>query len=152
MKHQCELVDQKARPTLAVRTRTAMEQLPQVLGTAWGTVMAVAGRAGAEPVGPPFVAYHSVDMRDLDIEVGFTFARPVEGDGDVRAGEVPAGRAVACIHEGPYDQLHSTYRAIEDWMAERRLRHVGPAYEYYLNDPQGTPSAELQTRIVLPVA
>lgn len=50
------------------------------------------------------------------------------------------------------DQLHSTYRAIEDWMAERRLRHVGPAYEYYLNDPQGTPSAELQTRIVLPVA
>jgi effector-binding domain-containing protein len=151
MKHQCELVDQRARPTLVVRTRTAVEQLPQVLGPAWGKIMAVAGRVGAEPADPPFVAYHSVDMRDLDIEIGFTFAQPIEGEGDVEAGEIWAGRAVQCIHQGPYDQLHSTYRTIEDWMAERGLRHAGPAYEYYLDDPQGTAPADLQTRIVMPV-
>lgn len=136
---------------VVVRTSAAVERLPQVLGPAWGKIMAVAGRAGAEPEGPPFVAYHNADMRDLDLEIGFSFARPFEGEGEVQASEIPAGRAVQCVHEGPYDQLHGTYRAMEDWMAERGLRHAGPAYEYYLNDPQGTPPAELQTRIVIPV-
>ena len=30
-------------------------------------------------------------------------------------------------------------------------RPTGVAYEFYLNDPQTTPSAELQTRLVFPV-
>jgi effector-binding domain-containing protein len=151
MTHQCELVELEAQPTLVVRSRAGVERLPQVLGPAWGRIMAVAGAAGAEPTNPPYVAYHNMDMHDLDLEIGFTFERPLAGGGDVQAGETVAGKAVACVHEGPYDRLRDTYRAMEDWMAERGLRHAGAPYEFYLNDPEDTPTSELQTRIVMPV-
>lgn len=148
---RCELVDLVARPTLAVRRRAPVERLPQVLGPAWALVMACAGKAGAVPVDAPFVAYQSMDMRDLDLEIGFVFERPLAGDGDVLAGEIPAGEAVQCVHVGPYDQLGATYGAMRGWMVERGLRHAGPAREFYLDDPQDTPPAELRTLVLLPV-
>lgn len=63
MTYQCVLVERQARPTLSVRTRAAVERLPQVLGPAWGQVMACAGKAGAMPSDAPFVAYHGMDRR-----------------------------------------------------------------------------------------
>lgn len=152
MEQRCELVDLVERPTLAVRTRTALERLPEVLGPAWGNVMAHAGKTGDAPSDAPFVAYHSWDSSDLDVEIGFTFVRPLEGDGEVQAGAIPEGRAAQCIHVGPYDRLRSTYQALEAWMQEHGLEPGGPAYEFYLNDPQGTPEGELQTRVVVPVS
>ena len=152
MAYPCELVEQRARPTLAVRTRSAVERLPQVLGPAWGAVMACAGRAGAAPSEAPFVAYHNMDMHDLDLEIGFAFDRPLAGEGEVRAGEIPAGRAVQCLHVGPYDRVGAAYDAVAAWMAERGLEGAGPPREFYLNDPQETPPGELRTRVVVPVA
>lgn len=147
----CELVELPTRPTLAVRTRAAVERLPQVLGPAWGAVMACAAKAGAAPVDAPYVAYHNMDMRDLDLEIGFVFERPLAGEGDVLAGAIPAGKAVQGVHVGPYAQLGATYGAMRGWMGERGLQHAGPAREFYLDDPQTTPPAELRTLVVLPV-
>lgn len=62
MVHQCELVGLPARPTLVARTRTALQRLPAVLGPAWGSVLAHAGKTGDAS----FVAEHNVDMSDLD--------------------------------------------------------------------------------------
>ncbi len=152
MAYHCELVEQRARPTLVVRTRSAVERLPQVLGPAWGSVMACAGRAGAAPSEAPFVAYHGMDMCDLDLEIGFAFDRPLAGEGEVLAGEIPAGRAVQCLHVGPYDRVGAADDAVAAWMAERGLEHAGPPREFYLNDPQETPPGELRTRVVVPVA
>lgn len=121
MAYPCELVEQRARPTLVVRTRSAVERLPEVLGSAWGAVMACAGRAGAAPSEAPFVTYYGMDMLDLDLEIGFAFDRPLTGDGEVRAGEIPAGRAVQCLRVAPYDQVGAAYDAVAAWMAERGL-------------------------------
>ena len=125
--------------------------MPKVLGPAWGKVLAHSGTSGAAPSDAPFVAYHNWDTTDLDVEIGFTFERPLEGAGEVHAGEIGAGRAAQCIHEGPYARLRSTYQALEAWMQERGLEPTGPAYEFYLNDPQDTPEGELETRVVMPV-
>ena len=151
MDNSCELVEQQATPTLVVRTRTSVDRLPEVLGPSWGAIMAVAAAAGAQPTDAPFVAFHNADRQDLDVEIGFTFARPLTGEGDVQPGDIPAGRAVQCVHVGPFDQLRTTYRAIEAWMAERDLTSAGPAYEYYLDDPAETAPAEVRTRVVRPV-
>ncbi len=151
MAYHCELVEQQARPTLVVRKRAAVERLSEVLGPAWGEVMACAEKTGATPSDAPFVAYHNMDMQDLDLEIGFTFARPLEGNGDVRAGETPEGKTVQCLHMGPYDQVGAAYGAIEAWISERGLQHAGPAYEFYLNDPFEVPEDQIQTRVVVPV-
>lgn len=151
MAQSCELVDLEARPTLVVRTRSSVERLPEVLGPAWGAIMAHAGPAGAQPSDAPFVAYHNMDRDDLDVEVGMTFGQVLPGEGDVRPGGISAGRAVQCVHVGPYAELRSTYRAVEAWIARHELEPAGPAYEFYLDDPGETPEAELRTRVVLPV-
>lgn len=151
MDYTCELVDLHAQPTLVVRTRSSVEKLPEVLGPAWGAVMACAGKVGAQPTDPPFVAYHNADLQDLDVEIGMIFAEVLPGEGDVHPHAIPASRAVACVHVGPYAELHAAYRALEAWMAEHGFRAGGASYEFYLNDPGGTAEAELRTRVVRPV-
>lgn len=150
MNHVCELVDLPARSTLVVRLRTPVERLSEVLGPAWGRVMAYAGPAGAVPADAPFVGYHNMDMRDLDLEVGFVFDRPLAGEDDVRASTIAAGEAVQCVHVGPYDQIGGAYAAIDAYLAAHGRTGAGPVYEFYLNDPQTTPPAELRTKVVFP--
>jgi effector-binding domain-containing protein len=151
MAYQCQLLDRQAQPTLAIRTRASVQLLPQVLGTAWGTIMKYTGRIGVQPSGPPFVAYHNMDMQDLDLEIGFPFVEKLRGEGEVLAGEIPAGEAAGCLHVGPYDQVGAAYEALQKWMAANGHTPSGVAYEFYLNDPQSTPAAELQTQVVFPL-
>lgn len=151
MTYVCEIVEASAQPTLVVRKRSSFERMPQVLGEGWGEVMAVAAVAGAEPVGSPFAAFHTMDRNDFDLEVGFVFDRPVQGAGEVTAGEIPAGSKLQCTHVGPFDQLGAAYAAMHAWMADRGLEHDGPSYEHYLDDPADTPIDEVRTLIVIPV-
>jgi len=151
MAYECERIEVEAQPTLVVRRRAAVERLPEVLGPAWGAVMACAARSGAEPVGAPFAAFHNTDMQDLDVEIGFAFERTLAGEGEVEPGEIPAGSAVQCVHVGSFDQLGAAYAALSLWTAEHGLEHAGPAFEHYLDDPADTPTEQVRTLIVIPV-
>ncbi len=68
--YACEVKERAAQPALAVRTRTAVQGLPQVMGDALGAVMAYLGELGEHPAGPPYTAYYNMDMQDLDVEIG----------------------------------------------------------------------------------
>jgi effector-binding domain-containing protein len=92
-----------------------------------------------------------MDMQDLDLEIGFPFAQQLKGEGEVLASEIPAGKAAECLHVGPYDQLGVAYEALQQWMTANGYTPSGVAYEFYLNDPQSTPAAELQTQVVFPL-
>ena len=151
MIYQCELLDRLAQPTLAIRTRTAVQNLPQVLGQAYGAILQHAGPLGGQPCGAPFVAYHNMDMQALDIEIGFPFAQALAGHGDIQVGEIPGGKAVTCVHIGPYDQVGGVYEALQKWIGVNSYMPIGVVYEFYLNDPQTTPPSELQTQVVFPL-
>jgi effector-binding domain-containing protein len=151
MSYQCELLDRPAQLTLAIRTRTPVQNLPQVVGQAYGAIMQYAGSLGIQPCGAPFVAYHNMDMDDLDMEIGFPFAQELAGHGNIQAGEIPGGKAVVCMHVGPYDQLGGAYEALQKWVEANSYTPTGVAYEFYLNDPQTTPASELQTEVVFPL-
>ena len=57
MTYSCEVKEQPARPTLSIRTRTSVENLPQVLGKAFGDIAQyLMGELGEQPAGPPFAA------------------------------------------------------------------------------------------------
>lgn len=151
MEYRCELLDRSSQPTLVIRTRTPVQSLPQVVGQAYGAIMEYAGQLGVQPSGAPFVAYYNMDMEDLDMEIGFPFGQKPPGKGSVLAGEIPGGKAAACLHVGPYDQLGAAYEALHKWMQANGCVPTGVAYEFYLNDPQATPPAELQTQLVFPL-
>lgn len=141
-----------AQPVLAVRGRSAVGDLPAFFGHAYGAVMRYLAELGEAAAGPPYAAYYSMDMRDLDVEAGFPVARPLPGRGEVLARELPAGEVATALHVGPYDRVEQTYNALSAWVSEQGLVPAGEAYEQYLNSPLDTPPDQLRTLVVFPVA
>lgn len=144
-----ELQEKDAQPVLSIRTRSAVGALPQVLGAAFGEIMSYLGEMGAYPAGMPFVGYYNMDMQDLDIEVGFPVAQPLAGRDEIKPGEIPAGKRLSCLYQGPYNEMESTYNEIMEWVAANGHTWTGASYEFYLNSPMEVPESELLTEIVL---
>jgi len=151
MSYKCELKEQPARPTMAIRTRAAVEDLPRVLGEVYGTIAQYLGELGEQPVGPPFTAYYNMDMQDLDVEIGFPVARELPGRGDIQASEIPGGKVATCLYTGPYSDMEPAYDALFQWMEENDYEASGVCYEIYLSDPEEVPPEEWQTQIVFPL-
>ncbi|MDM8522515.1 GyrI-like domain-containing protein [Desulfococcaceae bacterium HSG8] len=151
MTYQCEVTEQPAQSTLSVRTKTSVENLPQVLGKIYCDIAQYLEEAGEHPAGPPFTAYYNMDMQNLDIEAGFPVPGKLAGKGDIQPGEIPEGKIATCVHTGPYNEMETAYKAISQWMIEKGYEPLGVAYEMYLNDPEQTPPQELKTQIVFPL-
>jgi len=151
MEYKCELVEQPAQSVLAIRTRTAVGALPQVLGQAYGSIMQYLGEISEPPSGAPYVAYYNMDMQDLDLEIGCPVARALPGKDGIAATQILAGKSAACLYQGPYREIGPAYEALTQWMVGNGYTPTGVAYEFYLNDPAGTPENELLTRIVFPL-
>ncbi|MEW5720807.1 MAG: GyrI-like domain-containing protein, partial [Chloroflexota bacterium] len=150
MSYNCELKQQPAQPALTVRTRAAVQDLPQLFGKTYGAIMQYLGELGEQPAGMPFAAYYNMDMQNLDIEIGFPVARKFPGKGEIRAGEFPGGKLASVLHIGPYDQCAPAYDALTQWVKDHGYEATGVAYEIYFSDPN-TPPQEIKTEIVFPL-
>jgi len=104
-----------------------------------------------QPSGAPFSAYYNMDMDNLDVEMGFPVAKPLAGKGEIKAGEIPAGKQVSCVHKGPYNQMEPVYNALLQWIEENGQTSTGVSYEFYYNSPLEVPESELLTKIVFPL-
>ncbi|MBN1538166.1 MAG: GyrI-like domain-containing protein [Anaerolineales bacterium] len=151
MSYECQLIDRPVQPVASIRTRAAVENLPQVLGQAYGAIAQYLGQIGQFPAGEPFAAYYNMDMQDLDLEIGFPVSAKIPGKETIQPGEIPGGKAVVCMHVGPYDKIAAAYEAMDAWMKTNHIEPTGICYEFYLKDPQTTPPEALETRIVFPV-
>jgi effector-binding domain-containing protein len=143
--------EQPVQPTLAIRTRAVVQELPGALGDAYYAIAQYLEELGEQSAGPPFVAYHNQDMQDLDLEIGFPVSGKLPDRGDIQAGEIPGGEVATCLYTGPYSGIGSAYEALSHWMEENGYQPTGVAYEVYLNDPDETPPEELQTQIAFPL-
>ncbi len=148
MSYQIELKDQSAQPVLSVRTRTSVENLPQVLGQNYGAIAQYLGELGEPPSGAPFAGYFNMDMQDLDVEIGFPVARALPGSGEIQAGQITAAKVAICLYTGPYSDIEPAYNEIMQWVGDNGHEATGVVYEFYLNDPAQTPPEELQTQIL----
>lgn len=151
MGYEIILEEKSAQPTIAVRTRTAVQNLPPVLGKAFDDIMNYLTEIGVPPAGAPYVGYFNMDMQDMDIEIGFPVAHAPAGRDHIQASEIPAGKQVSCLHTGPYHTVESAYNAMMEWVPANGYTATGVSYEFYLNDPETTPENELLTKIVFPL-
>lgn len=151
MDYKIELTDQPAQPILAMRKRTPVGSLPQVLGEAYGAIIQYLAEIGVKPSGVAFAAYYNMDMEDLDVEMGFTVEKPLEGKGEIKAGEIPAGQQVSSTYKGPYEKMAPVYEAMTQWMTAGGHIPTGVSYEFYYNSPMEVPQSELLTKIVFPL-
>jgi effector-binding domain-containing protein len=151
MSYNCNIEERPDQPVLSIRTRCAVEDLPEVLGRSYGAIAQYLGELGETPGGAPFVAYYNMDMQDLDIEIGFPVTRPLEGKGEIQEEFIPGGKMATCLHIGAYKEIEPAYNALNEFIAQNKYESTGVAYEFYLNDPNETPEEELQTQIVFPL-
>jgi effector-binding domain-containing protein len=146
-----ELKDLPARHTLSVRFHSSAAEMPQRLGEAFGAVFGYLAELGVEPASPPYAAYYSLAIENVDAEGGCQVATALPGRGAVQPGQIPAGEQVSCRHVGPYAECAAAYGALTEWMAAHGREATGVAYEFYLNDPAVTAPEELLTEIVFPL-
>jgi effector-binding domain-containing protein len=148
MEYKCEIINRESQPALSIRTRTPIQNMPQVLGNAFGSIMQYLGEIGENPSGAPYVGFYNLDMQDLDIEIGFPTARSLEGKENIKSSEIPAGRYGFCLHIGPYSASEPAYTALTEFVKKKGFEPSGIAYEIYLNDPQSVPEEKLQTQVL----
>lgn len=151
MLFKIELLEQKAQPVLAVRTRTAVSGLPKVIGENYMRIMGYLNELEAQPADAPYTAYYNMDMENLDVEMGFPVAQLYPDKEDIKAGEIPAGKYACAIYKGPYAGMQEPYNQMFRWIEENGYQPAGACYEYYYNSPTEVPESELLTRIVMPV-
>lgn len=151
MSFNCEVKEQSAQPTLFIHRKTPVQKLAQVMGEVYGKIGQYLYDLKEKPAGPPFIAYHNMDMSNLDCDIGFQVSKNLAAKGEIKSGMMPAGTVATCVYTGPYDQISPAYEELNRWIVEHHFQITGIAYEMYLNDPTETPQSKLQTRIVFPV-
>jgi effector-binding domain-containing protein len=149
---KCEIKKEPVQPVMSIRTHSTRQDLPDVLGKAFGDVATYIGMQGQQPQGPPFVAYYNLDMENLDIEIGFPVAKKLPSGDMIKASEIPAGKVATTVYTGPYgDGMRAAYEALGKLVEENKCVSTGVVYEIYFNSPMDTPPEKLQTKIVFPL-
>jgi effector-binding domain-containing protein len=144
------ILRKREQPTISIRTRARVEELPMLIGAGYGKMAAYLGELGEHLSDVPYVAYHNMDMQNLDVEIGFPVAEALPEKGDIRSGSIPEGRVVFCMYRGAYREMVSTYAEMANWIEKNGLQSTGTVYECYYNGPD-YPESELLTMIVMPV-
>jgi effector-binding domain-containing protein len=119
------------QPILSIRGTIRTEQLGQAMGDRIEALTGYLERIGVQPAGPPFVRYHTFSETETDFELGVPVAEPVEGEGQVAAGELEGGPALSTWHFGPHDKLGDAYARIEAALDEHHREPAGPPREVY---------------------
>jgi effector-binding domain-containing protein len=151
MSSTIELIEQEPKPALSIRTRTTLEDLPGKIAENYSAILDYMHELGVKPVDAPFTAYYGLEMKDLDVEMGFPVNETLPGKDNVTCCLMPSGKAAAAMYKGPYSGMEKIYEEMFDWIIENEYESTGVYYEYYLNSPDEVPVSELLTRIIMPL-
>lgn len=144
-----EIETRAEQPYVAVRAKVTMGEIA-AFARRFGEVFGWLDGHGLVPAGPPFFKYNVIDMaRELEMEAGVPVATVTDGDDQVVAGVLPAGRYATLTHVGHPSELMAATKALLDWAAEQGLTWDVTAsedgdrwacrLENYLTDPEQEP-------------
>jgi len=150
MLSEAEVIERPAQPYVAIRAQVTMQTIGTILPELHPRVFGWLRERGVPPVGPPFWKYNLVDMdRGMEVEVGVPVAVGMDGDGEVLAGVLAAGRYAMLWHTGHPDGLLGATAHLLKWAEERNLtwdvRHApdgerwAARLEIYETDPAVEP-------------
>jgi effector-binding domain-containing protein len=153
-----EIEQRAAEPYAGVSSWVAMAAVGSVAGRI-PEIFGWLGGHGVAPAGPPFFRYHVIDMgRQLQVEAGVPVASPVDDDGEIRAGTLPAGRFAVMTHTDAPETLYDATGELLRWAEAQGLAwdmtptHEGEKWgcrvEFYLTDPAEQPDvSKWQTQL-----
>ncbi len=93
-------------------------------------------RFGRHICGKPFLLHYDTEYKEEDAE--FEACMPVRkgtSENGISVRELAAGRCVALLHKGPYDELGRSYAKILDYMKQKGYEVEMPTREVYIKGP-----------------
>ncbi|RKS76737.1 effector-binding domain-containing protein [Actinomadura pelletieri DSM 43383] len=116
-----KIEERAAQPYVAIRRRVTMQaigeiadRIPELFG--W------LGAHGIAPAGAPFLKYNAFAADgEMEIEAGVPVLTPIEPDGEVLAGTLPAGRYATVTYIGHPDGLLKRTTELLDWAKAEQL-------------------------------
>jgi effector-binding domain-containing protein len=151
MEEKIKVVENVDQHTLSIRITTRIEELPNIIGKNYMKIMSYLEELGEKPLDVPFTAYHNLDMKNLDVEMGFIVDKKLPDRDEIKAGIIPAGKSVTYMYKGAYDGMQKVYDEIMEWINKNKYEFNGSYYEYYYNSLEEVKESELLTKIVLPL-
>jgi AraC family transcriptional regulator len=141
-----------AQPVLVIRRRIARTELQPALAECLGKVYGHCMKLGLPLDGRPFTRYLSTGPGLWTIEAGKPLAAAAAGEGEMEAATLPAGPVAMAVHGGLYDELTTTYAALERWIDTNGYRTAGAPWESYITDPADYPDpADWRTEVYWPI-
>ncbi len=137
-----ELIQLPEQRVLYVRDRVPPADLPAFQGRALQAIWSVLDPARLTHPGHPYVRYHLVTEREMDVEVGVPVTTEAVGGGTVRVGSLPGGAALTHRHIGSHQHLGGAYAALGAGDANGLVPAGAPweVYEWITFDAEPDPA------------
>lgn len=136
---------------LAIRkTIRFMEEYADFAGGAFAQILAYTGAQGLLPSDGPVTCFFNTDLEQLDVLIGFPYAKALAPSGDIQQVTIPAADMVTAIDLGPYEEQDPTLMDMFAWIKAQGLAMEGPIYYQYLNDTE-RPESTYLTKMMIPV-
>ncbi len=150
-----EIIEMPPLDVLSIRkTGPYVESAPQ----AWGELCDFAGPAGllteqTKCIGISLDNPDVTEAEKLRFDACISYEGSPEIKGDLFKQTVEGGNFAIFTHNGPYEKLIHTYRAIfGEWFPESGMEfRESPSFELYVNNPGSVPPGELLTHIHIPL-
>ena len=93
-------------------------------------------RFGRQICGTPFLLHYDCEFKedDADFEACMAIRKGESADG-ISVRELPGGRCVTLLHQGPYEELGRSYAKILDYIGQKGYEIKTPTREVYLKGP-----------------
>jgi len=141
----------------AMKAACLRETIPTYshVGQLFEEIYGFLGQHGIQPVGAPFEICHDEEYReaDVDVEAVAPVAVDVPAGSRVVGRELPAVESAACmVHQGPYENLTSSYHHLMQWIEANGYRICAPTREIYVRGPEsGEDTSSYITELQAPV-
>jgi effector-binding domain-containing protein len=118
------------------------------LAAAYQEISAFMQENSIEMLSAPIAITRSWDAHNYQIDAAIpVVSADIALSGNLRAGRSPSGTAVRVVHQGPYENMGSSYEQLSAYMAVNGLEEGRVSWEQYVSDPARTPPSELITHI-----
>jgi effector-binding domain-containing protein len=131
-----EIAETAVQPAAIIRLTIPREEIRNVMGPAYGELMAAVAAEGLGSAWPWFTHHLRMDPGIFDLEVGVPLTGPIPARGRVQPGHLPAATVARTVYHGPYEGLASAWAELDEWIIAAGHTSAPSLWERYLVGPE----------------
>jgi effector-binding domain-containing protein len=154
--HDISIVEVSARQVLGMKKTGTYMLIPELLMKIYEFAVGKKIQISGAPIflcheTTPEAVMEANEKGTAMVEVAWPVSGTVKGTQEMNVYELPGGKMVHTVHQGPYESCETTYHLLFAWIEAQGLRISGPIREVYTNDPRLVKPEEIITMIYVPV-